>query len=267
MESFYRRLDEDTFDSLPATAGPWSPQAQHAGPPAALLARAMEEHGSSTGRRLADVRLDILGPIPVVPLTVHVEVLRGGRTMELLEATATAAGKPVAIARAWRIGRAPADFPHLTGLRTDGPGGVPASDGSDEVQFLELPGAHTEGYLQAVEWRMDEGGPGTGGTTVAWGRQRVALVAGEEPTPWQRALVLADSGGGITFSVDPRRHTYINCDLHVALDRDPEGEWVRMSSEALASPGHGGLVRTLLADGRGEVGVGLQTMVAQDARP
>lgn len=262
MEAFYRQLDENRFDSLPATAGPWSPHAQHAGPPAALLARAIETHEPRTGSRLADLRLDILGPIPVVPLTVDVEVLRAGRSMELLQATATADGRAVAVARSWRIVRAPSDFPQLTGRRTD-VGDIPPPTGDGH---LEMPGAHVDGYLRAVEWRFVEGGFGTGGTAIAWGRQLVPVLPGEQPSPWQRALVLADSGSGITLTVDPRRHTYINCDLHVVLDRDPEGEWIRMSSQALASPGNGGTVHTSLADVRGELGTGLQTMVAQDAR-
>ncbi len=265
MDSFYRQVDEGRFESLPATAGPWSPHAQHAGPPAALLARAMETAEGGGDLRLADVRLDILGPIPVQPLTLGVEVIRGGRSMELLQATASADGRPVAIARAWRIVRAPEDFPVLAGHRTDdiGPAPDPANDAGDH---LSLPGAHEDGYLRAVEWQILEGGPGTGGTTSAWGRQLVPLVADEEPSPWQRALVLADSGGGITLTLDPRRHTYINCDLHVVLDRDPAGEWIRMSSQALATPGHGGTVHTTLSDERGDLGTGLQTMVALDAR-
>lgn len=262
-QSFYRQVDEGRFESLPTTAGPWSPHAQHAGPPAALLARAMAGHEPREGMRLADVRLDILGPIPVVPLTIHVETVRDGRSMQLLQATASADGIPVAIARSWRIMRAPDDFPQLPGRRTGDVGAVPEPAGTGH---LEMPGAHTDGYLQAVEWRMVEGGVGQGGVTVAWGRPLLPLVAGEDITPWQRTLVLADSGGGITLTLDPRKHTYINCDLHVALDRDPEGEWIRMSSQALASPGHGGTVHTTLADARGELGTGLQTMVAQNTR-
>lgn len=263
MEAFYEQLDDTTFDSLPATAGPWSPHAQHAGPPAALLARAMERHEPQPGTRLADVRLDILGPIPVAPLHVDVSVLRGGRSMQLLEATASVDERPVALARAWRIVRAPVDFPHLAGRRAEPGEPLPESSGG---HTLSMPGAHEDGYMRVIEWRFVEGGVGAGGVSTAWGRQLVPLVRGEEPTPWQRALVLADSGGGITLTVDPRRHTYVNCDLHVALDRDPEGEWVRMSSQALASPGHGGTVHTTLSDRLGELGTGLQTMVAMDAR-
>ena len=263
MGSFYRQRDERTFDSLGPTAGPWSPHAQHAGPPAALLARAMERHEPAPGTRLADVRVDILGPIPVAPLTVDVTVLRGGRSMQLLEATASADGRPAAIARAWRIVRAPDDFPRLTGLRESGADPVP--EAADDSSRLELPGMHADGYLSAIEWRFVSGGVGAG-TAVAWGRQLVPLLPDEEPSPWERALVLADSGGGITLTVDPRQHTYINCDLHVVLDRDPDGEWIRMSSQALASPGHGGTVHTDLADVHGDLGTGLQTMVAMDAR-
>ena len=117
VEPFYRQVDEHRFDSLPGTAGPWSAAAQHAGPPAALLARAMERHEPAPGTRLADVRLDILGPIPVAPLDLDVRVLRGGRSMQLLEATASVDGRAAAVARAWRIVRAPEDFPSLTGRR------------------------------------------------------------------------------------------------------------------------------------------------------
>lgn len=223
----------------------------------------MATHEPREDMRLADVRLDILGPIPVAPLSIDVEVVRAGRSMQLLQASATADGTPVAIARSWRIVRTPDDFPRLAGRRTDDVGDVPEPAGSGHLQ---MPGAHTDGYLRSVEWRIVEGGVGQGGVTVAWGRPLIPLVAGEEISPWQRTLVLADSGGGITLTLDPRKHAYINCDLHVALDRDPEGEWIRMSSKALASPGHGGTVHTALADARGELGTGLQTMFAHDAR-
>ena len=184
--------------------------------------------------------------------------------MQLIEATGSVDGAPALVTRAWRIQRVPGDFPRLVGRRDEDRPEVPEPAGG--VSHLQMPGAHEEGYLRAIEWRFLEGGPGTDGTAVAWGRQLTALVEGEEPGPWERALVLADSGGGISLGIDPSRHTYINCDLHVALDRDPEGEWVRMSSQSIATPGHGGIVHSALADVRGDLGVGVQTMVAQDVR-
>lgn len=263
MEPFYRQLDAERFESTPATSGPWRSDAQHAGPPSALLARQMELHEPRDGMRLADVRTDILGPVPVAPLTVTVQTLRAGRSMELLEATASADdGRPALIARAWRILRAPDDFPRLAatgeGSPPDSPADTPARAGSP------IPGATENGYGRSVEWRFVSGGMGEGGSSVVWGRQLNTLVDDEKPSSWQRVLVLADSGGGVTFSLDPARHRFINCDLHVALDRDLEGEWLRMDVASRASGGHGGIVHDVLSDERGRIGIGLQAMVAQD---
>ncbi|MBY8883061.1 hypothetical protein K7862_36320, partial [Streptomyces sp. PLK6-54] len=40
-EAFYRDLGAGVFESTRATAGPWGPKTQHAGPPSALLGRAL----------------------------------------------------------------------------------------------------------------------------------------------------------------------------------------------------------------------------------
>src|SRR5204862_146816 len=50
--------------------GPWSPDAQHGGPPAALMARAAE--GFEGGEEMQAVRqtVELLRPVPLVPLTV-----------------------------------------------------------------------------------------------------------------------------------------------------------------------------------------------------
>ena len=158
MEAFYRQLDDTRFESTPMTAGPWSPEFQHAGPPSALLARQMLAVDPKEGQRLADVRIDILGPVPVAELEITTEVLRSGRSMELVAATASAGGRPALLARAWRILAAPADYPLVPGRRDPGdprirPGDLPAAK-----QTSTIPGAHTGGYGTAVEWRFIEGG-------------------------------------------------------------------------------------------------------------
>lgn len=263
MEAFYRQLDEARFESTPMTAGPWSPGFQHAGPPAALLARQMLAVDPKEGQRLADVRIDILGPVPVAELEITTEVIRSGRSMELVSATASAGGRPALLARAWRILAAPEDYPAVPGRRDpDDPTVLPGDLPVPEERLATIPGAHTGGYGTAVEWRFIEGGDRS--PALVWGRQHNALVEGEEPTGWQRALVLADSGGGVSLPVDPARHRLINCDLHVVLDREPEGEWIRMNSQSIVTPGQGGVVHTELTDVHGGVGYGLQTMVAQN---
>src|SRR5690625_3533498 len=60
VSSFYTQVDENTFDSSPHTAGPWSPEAQHGGPPSALMVRQIEQFDPRAGHRVARVGVDLL---------------------------------------------------------------------------------------------------------------------------------------------------------------------------------------------------------------
>ena len=101
-EAFYEPLGDGRFDSTRHTAGPWDPESQHAGPPAALLGRALELTDPREGTLLARVTYEILGPVPVAELEVESRVLRPGRTVELLEAELRAGGRTAMTARGWR---------------------------------------------------------------------------------------------------------------------------------------------------------------------
>src|SRR5260370_332222 len=101
--AFYEPAGTDTFVASQATAGPWSAQAQHGGPPSALAARAIQRHEPDEGQRLARVAVDILRPVPVTKVTVKTRTLRPGRRGALLEAIMEADGQEVLHARGWRI--------------------------------------------------------------------------------------------------------------------------------------------------------------------
>src|SRR3954452_23588135 len=100
----------ETFESLPTTAGPWSPDAQHGGPPAALLARAVEGLAERSRARMARFTMELLGPVPVGPVEVTASVRRPGRSVQLLGAELydVARGRVAASARTWL-------FPRSTG--------------------------------------------------------------------------------------------------------------------------------------------------------
>ncbi len=63
---FFEPDGAGAFVATPATAGQWSAQAQHGGPPSALAVRALERHQPAGGQRLARVAIDILRPVPAV---------------------------------------------------------------------------------------------------------------------------------------------------------------------------------------------------------
>ncbi|KNB53840.1 thioesterase family protein [Streptomyces caatingaensis] len=256
-ESFYRRLGDGRYASTAATAGPWSPEAQHAGPPSALLGRALERHEPRDGLRVARVTLEIPAPVPVGDLTVRVRTLRAGRRTELLEGEITAGGRPVMLARAWRVATSPADTPGLRPEPTPPPPPEPQGPPA-------LPGAYPDGYVAAMEWRFAAGGFATPGPGTAWARQRIPLVAGEEDTPLTRALTLADSNWAVGFELDHVRRLVINTDITLALHRDPVGEWLCLSAATAATPGGSGLASGRLDDTAGDCGRILQTLLVAE---
>ena len=62
------------------TQGPWDPQFQHGGPPAALLVRQLEACSPRENLVLARVSIDILAPVPIETLTARACVLHPGAT-------------------------------------------------------------------------------------------------------------------------------------------------------------------------------------------
>lgn len=253
--AFYTRIDDSTFESSPLTSGPWGPHSQHAGPPSALLARAFETFEPRADARLARLHVDILGPVPIAPLTITVEPVRPGRSIELLQAVVSAGGKDVLLGRAWRMTRAPEEMPEI-----DAPGD--GQEVPDAVDFV-MPEMHQDGYLSAVDWRYSRGGYGESGLVTAWLRPRIPLVDGEELSGWQRALVVADSASGVSMPVDPKRTPAINTDLSVALTREPRSEWIRLDAQTTIVPGGGAHTAARIGDEYGPIGHGSQAMFSR----
>src|SRR5919112_4313700 len=86
-EAFFEVLGPDRFRATELTRGPWEPGLQHAGPPAALLGRAVERHSDRSGLQVARVTFEVLRPPPIAELEVATRLLRGGRSVELVEAS------------------------------------------------------------------------------------------------------------------------------------------------------------------------------------
>jgi len=101
--AYFDRLDETTFAPTGLVSGGWDPDEQHIAPALGLLAHAVEtERGH--GLQLARLSYDILGTLPIEPVQVHVEVLRPGRTIELVQATLSHDGRAAVVLRAWLLG-------------------------------------------------------------------------------------------------------------------------------------------------------------------
>jgi hypothetical protein len=248
-EAFYEPLGGGRFRSTDHTAGPWDVRSQHAGPPAALLGRALEATDPRPGTLLARVTFEILGPVPVAEVEVESRIVRPGRTVELLEAQLSAGGRPVMSARAWRL-------PVTEAPATDGGSGPPPPRPDEET-----PPPHDFGYGHAVEIRFAAGGWFEPGPATAWTRLKVGVVGDEAPSPLQRVLAVADSGNGISAVMSWDEWLFINPELTVHVLRPPEGEWVVLDAATAIAAGGAGLARSVLSDETGPVAYGAQSLL------
>jgi hypothetical protein len=249
--SFYEPLGDGRFRATAHTSGPWDPKFQHAGPPAALLGRALERCEPRDGFVLARLTYEILRPVPVDEVAVGVRVARPGRSVELLEGELTAGGEPVVVVRAWRVLRAAAPTtahdPPLPPRPAEATPPPPALAGF--------------GYGKAVELRFAAGGWNQPGPATVWTRLRVPLVPGEEPTGLQRVLAVADSGNGVSAALPFDEWLFINPELTVHLRREPHGEWICLDAETTIAEGGAGLARSTLSDDDGVVAHGAQSLL------
>jgi hypothetical protein len=258
-EAFYER-DGDLLRATELTRGPWDPGAQHAGPPAALLGRALEGLDEAAEFHLGRLSFDILRSLPIAPLRLGARVLRPGRRVQLVEAELSDEGGEVLMrATAWRIRTAPVTIPDQVAALDPPP---PGPEQGREVDFF--PTGQELGYHSAMEVRFVEGGFLEAGPATVWLRQRQPLVAGEETSPLQRTLVVADVGNGVSASLDYHRYLFINVDLTVQLERLPAGEWVGVEARTLARPEGVGTAESVLSDERGRIGRALQTLLVSE---
>jgi hypothetical protein len=240
--SFFIPLGGGRYRATEHTAGPWDPGHQHAGPPSALIASALDTREDMT---LARITLEILGPVPIADVEVVTEVERPGRSVELLAGELRVEGRTLMRARAWRMRPSPVRV-------------------APEYVPPELPGPQEDdfgvfGYARAIEFRYATGGWRDLGPAQVWTRLKVPVVEGEEPTPLQRVIVVADSGNGVSAALDWSRYVFINTELSVHLLRPPEGEWVCL--DARTEVERAGLATSVLSDPSGPVARGAQSLL------
>jgi hypothetical protein len=239
------------FEPTELTRGPWDPNAQHGGAPAALMVGELERRGD--GRPFARLAVHLLKPVPLAPLTLETEVLRDGRRARRVRADLKAGGETVCFAYALQIqgGDRPVPEIPLDGRIADGPEtGTPPPNFTGYRMF---PGDGIE--VSFVKGALTEPGPAT-----AWFRLKVPVVDGEPTTQLQRTMAAADFGNGISSAVRWDEYTFVNPELTVFLLREPEGEWIGNDAVTAIDPGGIGIADGTLHDRRGPFGRALQSL-------
>jgi len=85
------------------------------------------------------------------------------------------------------------------------------------------------------------------------------IIAGEDPTPAQRAVAVADFCNGVSRELNDR-WLFMNPDLTVHIGRYPVGEWVALEASSHYSDLGRGVAAGTLWDTTGWVGRSAQTL-------
>lgn len=258
-DALFAELDDGRLLPQEEARGPWSPDALHGGPVAAILGRAAE--GLLEDLFPARATVELLRPVPVAPLRVAAEVRRPGRKVRLVAASVTTDdGTEVATLTALGIRRAEVAVP---GSPAGPPPAPPTSVAPTPRAALTAADEGTAFHNTGTEHRFVAGSFLEPGPATDWIRLALPVVAGEAPSPWVRVLAAADFGNGISRLADFATMLFINPDLTVHLHRLPAGEWVGLDARSRLEPHGVGLAESALWDEAGPLGRALQSLVVE----
>ena len=242
------------------TRGPWSNEHQHGGPPAALLAGAIERAGDDAADfRLVRVTVEFLRPVPIAPLDLSTEMVRAGKQAQRVGASLSAGGVEVARALGLRLRRRRLDLAEPHGAPP-----LPHPDTLSPYRFSFF--RHEVAYHTAIEMRIARG-TWAKGPVDAWMRPLFPLVGGESTSACERVLILADAESGVCPPLEPDRWTFLNPDLTVYFGREPRGEWVGLQIVSEAHADGTGLAQSALSDLEGPFGRAAQSLVVAPRPP
>jgi hypothetical protein len=260
LDAAYVDLGADLFRAGPLTRGPWNPDHQHAGPPSALICRAIERAAANWGlTHLARLTVNLIRPAPVGDCRIEVAADYAGRNAGHYSGRLTAQGKDVA--RFTALMQREEDMP--VPERTPGHPPPAASKPPGQSPVVKIPLADRAfGYAELVENRI-AAGHFFNGPCAAWFRMNHALIKGETPSPYQRVAIAADSGNGISAALDFDKYIFVNCDLTINLLRRSEGEWICLEARTLFGDNGCGLAESALYDERGMIGRATQSLAVR----
>ncbi|MFQ5523858.1 MAG: thioesterase family protein [Acidimicrobiia bacterium] len=272
-EAVYLPTDDPrVYESTPIANAGWHDEGQHGGAIASLVVGHVEKLPTLAPMEVARVTVELLRVVPLAPLRIETEVVREGKRIQIVEARVIdPGGTVVTVGWVQRLRATHLDLPDSAR-----PGSTTLAPPEECPAVVDDPwGAGRRDkplfYQEAVELREIYGKFAEPGPAAIWVRLKVPLVAGEEPTPAQRAVAAADFGNGLSPQLDVAHWVFMNTDLTVHLARQPLSEWVALEARSRYTDTGRAISVGTLSDPTGWLGNSSQTLyvdrITRDGRP
>lgn len=255
--------DGNIWSPQEASIGPWSPDALHGGPVAALCVASAEELAPGDDLLTTRLSLDLVRPVPTRPLAVTTSVLKPGKRVTLIDIQIADGSSIVAFARVQRTRLLNVTLPELanTGVELTPPPDTPADFAPLDTSLA--PRRPAPFLRLATELRTPRGvGVYEARSTVAWLRVFADLCPGIPLSPAAAVVAAADYGNALGAPAIPGRSGVLfpNADLTVHIARLPMNGWVRMQPFTTWLEHGIGHTRCDLSDERGLLGTSTVTL-------
>ena len=254
--SYFVRAGERSFHPTRAAAGAWNTDELHVAPVNGLVVHELERR---LAQRPADDKLvsrissDYLGVLGFDECEVTCEVIRTGRSVELVEVVVVQNARPAIRTRIWRV--AASDTAAVAGGAREP---LPPPEQAVPFDFASVwPGE----YVASVDVRTI--GAPTPGRTTGWMTTPLSVVDGEPVTDLTRVALLADTINGIAVRRPPAQWLFPNVDLTIHLFREPQGRWLGVETQVVFGPTGHGLTSSELHDLGGHVGRAEQSLLVR----
>ncbi|WP_369231199.1 thioesterase family protein [Streptomyces sp. R21] len=245
--TYYEPIDAHRYKPTAHAGGAWDPDEQHFSPLGGLIVHAIDRHLAArpdNGLFLSRISFDILGRLALDECEIRVETIRPGRTIELIEAVALIADRPVVRARAWLLGSC--DTAAVAG------GGADAITPPDDLTPWPMASVWPGGYIASLDVRPLA--PPQPGRATVWVSTGLDLVAGQPSSALASYVALVDTANGIAVRQPPTAWMFPNVDLTIHLHRRPGGRWTGLDTTVTFGPTGQGVTSTVLHDLDGPVG-------------
>ena len=250
------RASNDWFVGNDASRGPWIEDACHAGPVAAVIARALER--VVLEKQLTRLTINFRRSIPISGFRVDAEIERDGRSTTTAMATLLDESDRIC-ATASSLHLVTHSYAKLPSASVPRPSFEEAESG----EFALKRALHGLPFFSSgIEVAYPPGETGDPGPTTLWMRT-IPIVENEISSPFQSLCPLADCGNGISRNAESSEASFVNADLTIAVYRLPESDWLASQAISFWQSSGIGISQAKLFDKLGSIGTALQTIVVR----